>query len=226
MVEVRRTTLGEQAYEALKAQIVSGHLPAGQRLLAEELAGSLAISQTPVKEALARLELDGLVQGESRRGSVVRRFSLEDIEEIYQARMLLELHAAETGVRSGRADAAFAGQLRAIFTEQMRHVEKRRQAALREAIRLDRAFHELIVGLAGNRLIAGWHAVALRQTQTIRNYSLAHYDVIRTRREHGAIVDAFATGKADAVTGALSAHLQASRDEFLSRPAEELPIRP
>ena len=63
MVALKRLTLAEQAYEELQEQIVSGRLPAGQRLLADELADAMAISQTPVKEALARLELDGLVEG-------------------------------------------------------------------------------------------------------------------------------------------------------------------
>ncbi len=226
MATFTRSTLAEQAYEELQEQIVSGRLPAGQRLLADELAGSLAISQTPVKEALARLERDGLVQGEARRGSVVRRFDRDDIEEIYQARLLLELGAAEQGLAAGRADPAFVARLEAIFAEQMRFVEMQREDALIEAIRLDRAFHELIVGLGRNRLLAGWHRTVLRQTQTIRNYSLAHYDVHRTRREHAAIVAAFAAGSAAAVLEALRTHLEASREEFLSRPPEELPIRP
>lgn len=226
MAILKRSTLAEQAYEELQEQIVSGRLPAGQRLLADELAGSLAISQTPVKEALARLEQDGLVQGEARRGSVVRRFDLHDIEEIYQARVLLEQGAAEAGVTAGRADAAFVARLQAVFAEQMRFVEMQREDALVEAIRLDRAFHELIVALGRNRLMTGWHRTVLRQTQTIRNYSLVHYDVHRTRREHAAIISAFAEGSSTAVLVALRAHLEASRDEFLSRPPEELPIRP
>ena len=225
MVALKRLTLGEQAYEELQAQIVSGRLPAGQRLRADELAGSLDISPTPVKEALARLERDGLVEGAARRASVVRRFSLADIEEIYRARMLLELHAAETGMAGGRADAGFVARLQAIFAEQMRFLQRRRPDALPEAIRLDRAFHELIVGLAENRLIAGWHRMVLRQTQTIRNYSAAHYDVHRTRREHEAIVAAFAGADPVVVVDALRTHLTASRDEFLSRPEEELPVR-
>ena len=82
MATLRRSTLAELAYEELQEQIVSGRLPAGRRLLADEIADSLAISQTPVKEALARLEREGLVEGESRRGSAVRRFTLGDIEEM------------------------------------------------------------------------------------------------------------------------------------------------
>jgi DNA-binding GntR family transcriptional regulator len=226
VVSLVRLTLAEQAYEALQDRIVSGLLPAGHRLRTDELADLLAISQTPVKEALALLERDGLVEGASRRGSVVRRFSLADIKEIYAARMLLELNAAETGLAARRATKEFVARLREIFDEQMGYVEQQREDALSEAIRLDREFHELIVGLGQNRLITGWHQVVLRQTQTIRNYPLFRYDVGRTRREHAAIVEAFANGCPEKVIEALRMHLTASRDEFLSRPPEELPIRP
>jgi DNA-binding GntR family transcriptional regulator len=226
MNSIVRSTLAEQAYETLQNRIVYGALPAGQRLLADELADSLAISQTPVKEALARLERDGLVEAATRRGSIVRRFGPEDIEEIYTARILIELNATETGMTSGAVTPEFVSTLREIYDEQMTYVEKQREEALVEAIRLDREFHEKIVGLGRNQLLAGWHRVVLRQTQTIRNYSLVHYDVGRTRREHSAIVEAFERGAAGDVLAALRAHLIASRDEFLSRPSEELPIRP
>ena len=226
MVVLTRSTLAEQAYEELQDQIVSGRLPAGRRLLADELADALAISQTPVKEALARLEQDGLVETESRRASVVRRFTLADIERIYEARLLLELHAASSGLAGGRATPDFAARLRAIFEEQMGYAGTESEAALPEVIRLDREFHELIVSLGDNPLIAGWHRVVLRQTQTIRNYPLSRYDIGRMRREHGAILAAFESGNPDRVVDALRSHLTASRDEFLSRPPEELPIRP
>ena len=226
MVSFVRSTLAEQAYEALQGRIVSGLLPAGHRLRTDELAGSLAISQTPIKEALALLERDGLVEGSSRRATTVRHFSLGDIEEIYTARMLLELNAAETGVAAGRANGEFVGKLRDIFDEQMSYVKKRNEAALFEAIRLDRAFHELIVGLSQNRLLINWHQVVLRQTQTIRNYPLVRYDAVRARREHSAIVEAFAGGRSEAIIEALRRHLMASRDEFLSQPPDELPMRP
>ena len=226
MSSVVRSTLAEQAYEALKSQIVSGALPAGRKLRPEELAGSLAISQTPVKEALALLERDGLVEGSSRRGATVRRFSLPDIEEMYAARTLLELNAAEIGLAEGRAGEPFVMDLRAIFDEQSKVADMRTEDALSDAIRLDREFHERFVGLAGNQIIASWHRMVLRQTQTIRNYPLVRYDVGRMRREHSAIVEAFAAGRPDAIIEALRRHLDASRDEFLSRPPEEWPVRP
>jgi DNA-binding GntR family transcriptional regulator len=225
MVSFVRSTLAEQAYEALQGKIVSGLLPAGHRLRTDKLADSLAISQTPIKEALALLERDGLVEGSSRRATTVRRFSLADIEEIYTARMLLELNAAETGVTTGRASKEFVEKLRDIFRQHMAYVEKRSEDALFEAIHLDREFHQLIVGLSQNRLLTSWHQVVLRQTQTIRNYTLVRYDADRTRREHCAIVEAFDGGRSEAITEALRRHLTASRGEFLSRPPEEWPVR-
>ena len=223
---MRRLTLAEQAYEELQEQIVSGRLPAGQRLLAEDLADELAVSQTPVKEALARLVLDGLVEGTSRRASVVRRFSLADIEQIYEARLLLEVHTTVAGLTAGRATPEFADRLETVFYRQMAEISRQNDEGLAEAIRLDREFHELLVSLGENRLIADWHRVALRQTQTIRNYSLERYDINRVRREHGAIVKAVRSRNADNVAVALRFHLTASRDEFLSRPPEDLPLRP
>lgn len=226
MEALRRPTLADQAYEELQDQIVSGQLAAGQRLMADQLAEALAISQTPVKEALARLEQEGLVEVASRRASTVRRFTQSDIEEIYEARLLIELHAATRGLETGQVTPQFVDRLAQIFREHMAFIERQSQDGLAEAIRLDRAFHEMIVSLGGNRLMSGWHRIVQRQMQTVRNYSLRQYDLGRTRREHGAIVDAFAERKRDAVVAALSAHLTASRDEILSRPAEELPIRP
>lgn len=226
MVAFQRLTLAEQAYEELQEQIVSGQLPAGRRLLADELAGLLAISQTPVKEALTRLEQDGLVEGASRRGSVVRRFTLSDIREIYEARLLLECHAATVGLAGGHVTAAFLDRLQTIFDQHMTEIAKQTADGLAETIRLDRQFHEIIVALAENQLTARWHRIALRQTQTIRNYSLRRYDGQRLRHEHGVIIEAFRSADSECVGAALRFHLTASRDEFLSRPPEDLPIRP
>jgi DNA-binding GntR family transcriptional regulator len=224
-MDPRRPTLADQAYTELQDQIISGQLHAGQRLMADQLAEALSISQTPVKEALVRLEHEGLVEVASRRASTVRRFTLADIEEIYEARLLVETHAASTGLEEGRVTAAFVDGLRTVFREQVSFMERQDADGLAGAIRLDRAFHEMIVGLGQNRLISGWHRMVQRQMQTVRNYSLRHYDLTRLREEHGAIIDAFVAGDGAVVVAALRAHLTASRNEILSRPPEELPTR-
>lgn len=223
MHSMRRPTLAQQAYEELQAQIVSGQLQAGQRLLPEELASRLSISQTPVKEALALLERDGLVVGSVRRASMVRRFSAADIVEIYDARILLEVNAATVGLRGKRVTAEFIARLETNFAEHMRHAEQRTREALAEAIRLDREFHAALLSLGASRLLAGWHRTILQQTQTLHCYSLHTYRVAETRIEHAAIIEALRGGRRAAVARTLRVHLLASRNEMLSRAPEDLP---
>ena len=226
MPALRHATLSEQAYEELRARIVSGRLPAGRRLLAEELASELAISPTPVKEALAALERDGLVEGTARRASVVRRFTGEDIAEIYDARILIETEAVARALRARRVDGVFLAELADLFERQMAHAERRNDGGLAEAIRLDREFHEAIVARGGNRVLVGWHRILLRQTQTIRSYSIERYDITRSRTEHGAILATLRAGRVAPAVRAMRLHLEASRAEMLSRPPGELPPRP
>lgn len=99
-----KVTLAEQAHRELRARIVSGKLRGGERLLPNELAADLGISPTPVKEACLKLEADGLVVNSSRRGMVVRDFTVEDVEELYAARMLLEKGAVEVAFDAGQLD--------------------------------------------------------------------------------------------------------------------------
>ncbi len=225
-MNLKRSTLAQQAYQELRSQIVSGQLPAGQRLLADELAEGLSISQTPVKEALALLERDGLVEGESRRGSVVRRFTAADIKEIYEARIWLETQCIRAGLLSGRLAPAVIDHLRAILDDLIAHAERQTRKGLEEAIRLDREFHEAVVKLGGNGLMGGWHRVILRQTQTIRTYSIQSYSVVRAKQEHAAIVDALSRGDLEAAVRSIETHLAASRDELLARSPDDLPERP
>lgn len=106
-----KVTLAEQAHRELRARIVSGKLRGGERLLPNELAADLGISPTPVKEACVKLEADGLVVNSSRRGMVVRDFTVEDVEELYAARMLLEKGAVEVAFDAGQLDGALHTQL-------------------------------------------------------------------------------------------------------------------
>jgi len=221
----RRSTLAEQAYEELQEKIVSGKLPAGQRLLADELADQLAISPTPIKEALVRLAEHGFIDAESRRASVVGRYSAADIREIYDARLLIEGHALEVGMRAGRATPAFVAGLEAIVDRQIAELSRQTGEGLAEAIRLDREFHGHLANMGENRLLANWHGIVLLQTQTIRNYSLSRYALERVRREHGEIVAAIRKGDPDIAIAALRSHLKASCEEFTSRPPEDLPER-
>ncbi len=82
--------LSNGVYEFLRRRILSGELPPQSRIKEQEVAAQLGISRTPVREALARLETEGFVQSSPRRGAVVCRVELDEIDEIYEIRAALE----------------------------------------------------------------------------------------------------------------------------------------
>ena len=97
---------GEQAYETLIAQIRLGTFGPGDRLREEDVATRLSLSRTPVREALRRLESDGIVEHRPRVGAVIRSLSHTEIVELYEMRTVLERTAAKMASQHG-AQAEF-----------------------------------------------------------------------------------------------------------------------
>ncbi len=87
-------TIRELLFKHLRHLIISGRFETGTKLVEEELAEQFKVSRTPVREAIRKLEIEGLVQYQPRRGVIVTGFSTEDIDEIYATREVLEGLAA------------------------------------------------------------------------------------------------------------------------------------
>src|SRR5271155_238262 len=87
--------LTELTYRSIKGQLLDGTLSEGMRLTEEHLATQLGISKSPVREALNRLETEGLVSIESRRGAHVREFSSQEVSDLYDLREVLEMYAVQ-----------------------------------------------------------------------------------------------------------------------------------
>jgi DNA-binding GntR family transcriptional regulator len=142
-------TLAATIAQRLRALILDGQLRPGTKLRLTPLAASLGVSVMPVREALRRLEAEGLVVVRPRRGAVVAELSTEDAEEIYAMRVALEAlcarHAAE---RLGPADVAGLEEL-------FHQMEAAQQAAdLTAFIACDHAFHCQLYAISGReRLI-------------------------------------------------------------------------
>lgn len=202
-----QATLAEQAYWELRRRIVSGEFSPGRRLLPRELAAMLDISQTPVKEALLLLERDGLVECPSRRGAAVRRFTAQEIQEIYRARTLLECAAVEAGLREARAGGALLSSLGETLRMEAHQVEAGADGA--ELLRLDCDFHEALLSLAASTWVGQWHRTLLHQTQTACAISNAKMDPVRSGRDHAAILNALRARDAKTATEVLRRHLAA-----------------
>jgi DNA-binding GntR family transcriptional regulator len=92
------TNLTSLAYKSIKEYILEGRLDEDSRLTEEFLAGQLGISKSPIREALNRLEAEGLIRIEARRGAYLRSFTNKEVENLYDVREALEVHAVRTGV--------------------------------------------------------------------------------------------------------------------------------
>ena len=92
----KNPNLSERAYLSVKQQLLAGSFSEGTKLTEEFLSSQLGISKSPVREALMRLESEGLISIEARRGAYVRRFSAKEVRDLYDVRALLEVHAVAT----------------------------------------------------------------------------------------------------------------------------------
>jgi DNA-binding GntR family transcriptional regulator len=135
--------LTELAYQSVKQSLVDGSLAEGERLTEESLATQLGISKSPVREALTRLESEGLLCIEARRGAYVRIFSSRDVSDFYELRELLEIHAVGTALIT----PALLRELAKSIERTRRHLQDHnRMAHVEEDIR----FHNLIAAATGN----------------------------------------------------------------------------
>ena len=107
-------TVGEMVYAVLREAILTGVLPNGRKLRQESLAAMIGVSRIPVRSALMQLEADGLVEFTPRRGARVRSLSKEMVDQIFDARVLLETHALRLSMAN--MSPARAGRLAELAT--------------------------------------------------------------------------------------------------------------
>jgi DNA-binding GntR family transcriptional regulator len=133
----------DQVHEELLQRIVAGELPPGSRLRQEALAEELGVSRTPLREALARLVSEGLVELEPNRGATVARRDFGDMEQAWRARLVVEPGAARLAAE--RRDPAMLERMREI-------VRRQRDVAddLTASFELNRDFHLALVNAAHN----------------------------------------------------------------------------
>ncbi|MFZ2240556.1 MAG: GntR family transcriptional regulator, partial [Gordonia amarae] len=90
MTSTADDSVTQRIYAEIRARIISGELPFGERLRERDLADELDASRVPVREAIVRLEAEGFVETAPRRGASVVRLSLADVQELYDVRLALE----------------------------------------------------------------------------------------------------------------------------------------
>ena len=198
------STTGEHALEALRRAIVAGELRPGQRVPQEEVADAIGVSVAPVREALRVLEQEGQVTYFPRRGYFVTELRIEDLQEIYALRRLLEERAARH---------ALAG----VGVDRLRRIESAavecEQAAVRgdvaAELQANRRFHLAILHAEDQPHTLRLISLLWDSTEA---YRAIYYNSPEERRRsitaHERILDALRDGDGDRLVAELDEHRQ------------------
>ncbi len=214
--QVRKRSLHNLVYEAIVEAIHNGALGPGDRVNEVEIAERLGVSRSPVREALARLAHDGLVEHRPRRGAFVAEFTERDIREIREVRAMIEAHAARLACRNiGAADER---RLRGL-------IDRMEDAALeRDWTRTashNARFHETIVELADNNVLRRVWGV-LDPLAWLVAASVppdSHHDPVDVRERHERLLGALLSGDPDQAEEGVRSHIVISATPLTERTA-------
>jgi DNA-binding GntR family transcriptional regulator len=197
------TRQGQDAYDRLVLDIRAGRLKPGDRLVETDLAARLGISRTPVREAVRRLESDGLVVHQPRLGATVRKLDYLEITELYEMRGVLEGTAARLAARS-------ASQ---IELEELEAINREMQAStdVRQLYEANRQFHGVLLSAARNRFLVK-SVEAVQKTLLILGSSTLEeaQRAAQAIEEHDAILTALKNRDGDAAEASMRAHIEAA----------------
>jgi DNA-binding GntR family transcriptional regulator len=203
VIDVR--PLHERVYDILVSRMVAGSLSAGERLDAAEIAATLRVSRTPVKEALNRLAFEGLVVIEARRGTTVSMPSRQEVADLYDVMRMIGAHTVDAALAN--KNPAHVTELKRLLKLWQEQVDGKNIRTYSTYLERDRAFHTYLVALAGNqRMLDIYRSVGLKIRLSYTLESQHNHDVRRSNKEHLEILAAFDAGDADALREAILRH--------------------
>ncbi len=204
---IERGNISEAAADAVRAMIVDGRLQAGDRVNEVRLAQQLGVSRTPLREALSGLAAEGALVARPRLGYFVRPLTLEEFEQIYDIRPLLDPEALRL--------AGIPNEKRIARLEKL-NVDLARAKGLR-AIELDDAWHRELVGDCPNRVLIEMIENIMTRT---RRYELAlmreQENVGLATQSHEFIISAVKARDLDAACDALKQNMQSGREPIVA----------
>ncbi len=207
----RQPRVGD-AYTRLKAEILANKLPPGFQAPEPEIAERLGMSRTPVREALIRLQADGLVELVPRRGARVLPVQASDMEEIYDILTVLEPHAASELARRGPSAADLAPLEQATSDMEAALVRD----DLDSWAESDDRFHRTLLELHGNQRLSAIAASLSDQAHRARMITLRMREKpVKSTADHRDILDCLRQGDSERVHRVFSQHRRRAADELL-----------
>lgn len=203
--------LREIVYEELKRRIMTGKITPHTRMMEVDLAEDMGVSRTPVREAIRKLEKEGLVTIEPRKGAYASDISTEDMVNVLTVRE--ELEALAAGIAASRITGEQISRMEHLTDLYAQAIEANDTAAI---IDYDEQFHQAIVSVTDNRTLIQF--VANLQELVLRFRYLYYEDFSRYRNmpeEHHHIIDALKSGDEKRASEVVREHIH-SLKSFVS----------
>lgn len=207
----RPQSLVDLAVERIRAAIIDGRLGFSEQVSEIGLANTFGISKTPVREALLRLKLEGLVDIHPQRGSYVFSLTEQQVSELTRFRELIESAALVEAMQQQRT--ALADCLERNLKEMARCEKAGQSARLRE---LDTEFHESILESCTNVYLRNSYGLIAYKIQALRSRLPSHSKrVDDCHHSHAAILDAVVAGAAARARKLLREHIRSTERAYL-----------
>lgn len=203
--------LSDRIFEIIEKQIISGAIKPGERLVETDLAESLGTSKSPVREALKRLEGEGIVHLIPRKGYFVRDIDRKSVEDFVDIMIVIE--PAILGYALKQKTDAVCDEIDEIITEMKRTLKKKDYEAY---VVLNDRFHALFVDLTENEWFLKFFNTLHKQADMLRSLSLHSRDrFTRSIEEHAAIAKAFKKGDEKQLLEAARHHILMFKENLL-----------
>lgn len=201
---VKPPPAAERVYSHVKQGVLHRRYEGGMLLTEGELAEAVGVSRTPVREALLRLEAEGLLRLYPKKGALVLPVAAQEITDVVETRLLVEQHAVRK--LSGPPPGGLIDRLEELLERQRAHAADGDLAAFAVS---DRGFHAEIVKTTGNEILTRLYD-RLRDRQLRMGVAVMHAHPDRIAKnitEHAEIVDALRAGDAEAAAAAVHRHV-------------------
>ncbi len=202
-ITTQRRRLADEVYDQLVRAIMDREIGPDDRLVQEKLAAELDISRTPVREALLRLEKEGVLHLANSGGFRLAKISEDETLELYQARAAIEGQAAR--ILAARKDTAELDELRLLITKH----ETLENPNTRDYFVANRAIHRAFMEAAGNRFLLEMFDMIWGRAMAFHLFvAIENADIAKSLGNHTELVDVIATGDRAAALEAFTAHIQ------------------
>ena len=203
----------DKAYLALRKALFEGIYPPGTRITEQEIAVMVEVSRTPVREAMRRLEAEGLLDVVAHQGAFVKTWSDDDAEDIFELRTMLEAFVARRAAENASPEQL--ARLRELAEAQIREATDCRAGYLERIADLNSQFHQALQNAAASERLKATLATLTEAPlvlQTFRDY--APEDLVRSAHHHLEIVQALEAGDGSWAATVMRSHVLSARRVF------------